>query len=110
MAHEHEALSTIFLTTTSQVVHIGPCIIHACLLSGDGGNVNAQIFDGQNANGVEKFHLEALSGTTFGWSSADGVLFHKGIYITVGDANAHTMVEYHGIKKGGFPPIIEQEN
>lgn len=108
MLEEAGELSEQILVTADTLIHIGPCIFHGCLLAADGGNDDAQIFDGTNSNGEERFHLEALSGTTFGWRSTDGVLFHKGIYVVVKDSNAHVMVEYHPIKLGGPPhPVVE---
>ncbi len=88
-------LSIITLVTVTGLVHIGPCIFHACLLAADGGNTDAQIFDSITGNANERFHLEALSGTTFGWRSTDGVFFHQGIYVVVESSEAHVMLEYH---------------
>lgn len=101
-------LSRVHLTIVTGLIHIGPAIVHAVLLAADAANEDAQVFDSTNANAGETFHIEALSGTTFGWSSPAGVLFHKGIYVVVKDTGAHLMIEYHPIKKGVFPEIIEE--
>ena len=95
-----DSLSSFILVTVDGVIHIGPCIFHSCLLAADGANEDAQIFDSVSGNANEKFHLEAISGTTFGWRSTDGILFHQGIYVKVKDTGAHVMIEFHPLKLG----------
>lgn len=96
MSHEDPFdLSRLDIVTVNGVIHIGPCIIHAVLVAGDGANGDAQVFDSVSGNANEKFHIEALSGTTFGWSSTDGVKFFQGIYVIVNANTTHVMIEYH---------------
>ena len=82
------------LTTTSRVLYKGRCKVHSILVAGDGANGDSQVFDGENSDGDEKFHIEALSGTTALWLSSEGVNFMKGIYIAVNAATTHVTVEY----------------
>lgn len=75
-------------TNTSRVIYKGPCIIRCIMLAGDGANVDCQVYDGVNAQGKMRAHIEALSGTTFHFDPPGGVLFRTGLYIAVNAANA----------------------
>ncbi len=78
-----KADSRIEFTKTSRVIFVGPCFVEDLMLSGDGAQADCQVYEGQNANGDLKVHLEALSGTTFNFNHPGGVLFRKGLYIAV---------------------------
>lgn len=74
-------------TDTSRIIHSGPCIVRAVHIAADGANADCQVYDGLNALGKLKAHLEALSGTSYNWMPGDGTDFDFGIYIVV---NANT--------------------
>lgn len=104
----HESLSDLIHVAVTGLIHIGPSVFHGVIVSGEGADANAQVYDGTNANAEELFHIEAVSKTTFGWRSTDGVLFHKGIYVVVNASTTHVMIEYHPIRLGGDGRVIQE--
>lgn len=82
-------------TNTSRCLYKGPCDVCSVMLAADGANSDCQVYDGTNAHGELKAHLEALSGTTFSWLHPHRVQFHTGIYIAVNAANAKVTVTFH---------------
>lgn len=100
--------SRIDLITVTGILHIGRCILHAVLLAGDGANADCQVSDSSDGNTNEKFHIESLSGTTFGWRSTDGVIFDRGIYITVNASTSHVMIEWHPVKRTLDPGLATE--
>ncbi len=84
-------------TNTSRVIHIGPCEVDDVLLAGDGANADCQVYDGVNAQGELKVHIESLSGTSFGWSPTHHANFLYGIYIAVNANTAKVTVMYKPI-------------
>ena len=81
-------------TNTSRCLFVGPLVFKSCNLAGDGANADCQIYDGLNANGELKGHLESLSGTTFHLDVNGGVLFRTGLYISVNAATSKVTVVY----------------
>lgn len=81
-------------TNTSRVIYKGPLVICCVMLAGDGANADCQVYDGVNANGQLKAHIEALSGTTFHWGPNPGVKFEQGLYIAVNDVTSKVTVTY----------------
>jgi len=79
--------STSRYTYASRVLHKGPVDFFGMIVAGDGANADCQIYDGLNTSGELKAHIEALSGTTFGWNPPVKLRFHYGIYVVV---NANT--------------------
>ena len=108
MGAEHESLSELYLFTGEEIVHKGPCILHCFLLAADGGAAEADIYDGENANAERRIHLEALSGTTFGWRSTDGIKFYNGIFVATTATNGVVMVEYHPVILDTKPRVIKE--
>lgn len=88
-------------TNTSRIIHKGPLKICCVLLAADGNNEDCQIYDGENANGELKCHLESLSGTSFSWGPGLGVKFHNGLYIAVRSATSKVTVTYTPLSRGG---------
>lgn len=86
------------LVTGSTVVHIGPCEVFAVSLAGDGGNAECDVYDGVNANGERKGHIEVLSGTTFHICLAAQTKFLYGIYVVATATYGIVMVEYKPLK------------
>lgn len=82
------------LTNTSRVIHRGPCLITAFLVTGDGAAGEADIFDGVSDLGEHKCRINVLSGTTFHWCLPNPVDFDKGIYIKVDAATTFVTVCY----------------
>ncbi len=75
--------SIIEYTNTSRVIFVGPCILKVVNVAGDGANGDVQVYDGVNATGTIKAHMEVLTGTTFHLDTDGGVLFRQGVYIAV---------------------------
>lgn len=81
-------------TNTSRIIHSGPCIVKSVHLGADGANADCQVYDGLNTSGKLKAHLEALSGTSYGWVPGDGTDFDQGIYIVVNAATTKVSVTF----------------
>lgn len=82
-------------TNTSRVIYKGPMKLCCVMLAGDGSNADCQVYDGENVHGELKAHIEALSGTTFGWYPPYGVKFDNGLYIAVSATSAKVTASYH---------------
>lgn len=108
MLEEHEALSELYLVTGSEIVHKGPSILHGFLLAADGGAAAADIYDGVNSQAEKRIHLEALSGTTFGWRSTDGIKLYNGIYVETTATFGVIMLEYHPMRLDTKPILIKE--
>lgn len=67
----------------SEVAYVGPCLVASVIITGDGGGADADIYDGVSDRDEWKAHLEALSGTTFGWDPGCTTDFDKGIYVKI---------------------------
>ncbi len=85
------------LVNTTRLVFIGPCLVAGIAVSGDGAGADCDVYDGQNDKADKKFHLEALSGTTFGVEYHKDVLFRKGIYIAVNAGTTSVMIAYRPV-------------
>ncbi len=81
-------------TNTSRVIFIGPCTVNNVHLAADGANADCQVYDGLNAQGKLKAHIESLSGTSFDWDPHEGIEFHLGIYIVVNAVTSKVTVTY----------------
>ena len=81
-------------TNTSRLIHSGPCIVKTVHVAGDGGDVDAQVYDGLNTSGKLKAHIEALSGTSYTWRPGDGTDFDYGLYIAVKDTKTKVTVTF----------------
>ena len=81
-------------TNTSRVLFVGPCVVTNVHLGADGAQADCQVYDGVNAQGELKAHIEALSGTSFDWDPHDGVDFNYGIYIAVNAATSKVTVTF----------------
>ena len=86
-------------TNTSRIIHSGPLEICCVLLAADGNNEDCQVYDGLNASGELKCHLESLSGTSFSWGPGLGVKFNTGLYIAVRSATSKVTVTYKPLKR-----------
>ncbi|MBA7494510.1 hypothetical protein ES702_05086 [subsurface metagenome] len=81
-------------TNTSRVIHKGPCIVACVMMAADGANADCQVYDGVNDKGKQKAHIEAVTGTTFGWCPGKPTDFDNGIYIAVNAATSKVTVTY----------------
>lgn len=81
-------------TSTSRVIHKGPCIVKSVHIAGDGEAADAQVYDGENSKGEFKAHLEVVQSTSYTWRPGDGTDFDYGIYIVVSGSGAKVTVTY----------------
>lgn len=86
-------------TDVSSVIHTGPAKVCCVILAADNNNADCQVYDGESSNGKQKTHLEALSGTTFGWGPGVGVTFHNGIYVVCSSTAAKVTVTYEPLAR-----------
>ena len=94
---EDKSFSDIGMTdyvNASTRIYEGRAIVESVTMAGDGANGDCQIYDGQDANGEIKAHLEALSGTTSSWNPGRGARFDRGIYIAVNAATTKVSITY----------------
>ena len=82
-------------TNESRVFHVGPCAVDSIMLAADGATTDCEVFDGVNDKAELKFHIEAISGTTFGWSAMHHANFKYGIYVKLLNANAKVTVMFN---------------
>jgi len=82
------------LTNTSRCIHKGPCLVTGFSVCGAGGNAEADIYDGENANGNHKFRVFVLDDTTFSWPLSHPVDFDNGIYIKVKSDRTYVTICY----------------
>lgn len=82
------------LINANTLVIIGPCVISKVVISADGVAGDADIYDGLNDNMEKKYHLEALSGTTFGLPLARDELFSHGVYVKVNASTTSVMLSF----------------
>jgi len=85
-------------TAKSRLIHKGPLKFCCAMLAADGANSDCQVYDGESANDDLKAHVEAISGTTFGWAPPGGVKFHKGLYVAL-SANAKVTVTFTPVSR-----------
>lgn len=81
-------------TAANRVLFRGPCKFLDVICAGDGANADCQIYDGVNANGELKAHIESLSGTTFGWMPPHHIHFFHGIYVVVNASTTKVTVTF----------------
>lgn len=93
-------ISTAEMVNSTQVIHIGPVFVYSVIISGDGANADADIYDGENDKAERKFHLEALSGTTNPAPANSKIRFNKGIYIKVNAATTFVTVIFRPLEPG----------
>lgn len=84
-------------THISRCLCVGPCIVRCVMLAGDGANADCQVYDGVNAQGKLKAHIESLSGTTFHIDPPGGVLFRNGLYVAVNAATAKVTATFEPV-------------
>lgn len=81
-------------TTTSRVLHRGPCKVYDVMVAGDGAAADCQVYDGVSDNDELKAWIEAVSGTTFHWDPPRSVNFHQGLYVKVNTNTTHVTVTF----------------
>lgn len=86
-------------TNTSRVLFRGACLVYNVHLAADGAGADCQVYDGVNAQGTLKAHIESLSGTSFDWDPDKGVHFHTGIYIAVNASTSKVTVTFSPLGK-----------
>jgi len=82
---------------TNRLLYIGPCKLNRVTIAGDGAGGDLQVYDGSSAKDKQILHLEILTGTTFEWTSRNGISISFGIYIVVNAATTKYAVEYEVI-------------
>lgn len=88
-------------TDVSRVIHTGPVKVCCVTLAADGAAADCQIYDGESSNGRQVTHIEALTGTTFGWGPGVGVEFHNGIYVVCSSTAAKVTVTFEPLSRKG---------
>jgi len=81
-------------TNASKLIHSGPCIVKSVHLAGDGEAADAQVYDGVDAFGKLKAHLEVTQGKSYTWRPGDGTDFDRGLYIGVSGSGAKVTVTF----------------
>lgn len=76
------------------IVHIGPCLLTGITVSSDTGAGSVDVYDGQNAHGELKAHIEVIANTTFGVKLMYPADFDRGIFIDVNDKTTHVMIQF----------------
>ena len=77
--------------TNSVVAEIN-VVVAGIILTAEGGNSGARIYEGVNGSGTLRFRLLAIDGTTVPLTFEPSVLFDRGMYIELDDANANVTV------------------
>lgn len=85
--------------TSSQLVYDGPVAVSGLILSGDGANADAQIYDGVNSQGKEVVHLEAKSGETTPVPFSKPMFLERGLYVAVNATTSKLTVLYQIISR-----------
>ncbi|KKM23096.1 hypothetical protein LCGC14_1618680 [marine sediment metagenome] len=91
-------------TNKSRLIFTGPCLVKTVHVAGDGAVGDCQVYDGQNANGELKAHIEVLSGTSYEWRPGDGTGFEQGIYIVVNASTTKVTVTFEPKARKGYIP------
>lgn len=81
-------------TYESGRIYAGRAIVESVTLAAEGADGYCQIYDGEDANGKQKAHLTALSGTTVNWQPGRGARFDRGIYIAVNAVTTKVSITY----------------
>jgi len=87
-------IGTSEYTSSSRVIHKGPCIVKAVHVAADGVPGVCQVYDGLNDLGVLKAWIEGYQGMSYTWRPGDGTDFDLGIYIAVDAATTKVTVTY----------------
>lgn len=87
-------IATSEYTNTSGIINLGPCIVKAVHIAGDGENADAQVYDGFNTSGKLKAHLEVAENNSYTWRPGDGTDLDYGLYIAVSGSGAKVTVTY----------------
>lgn len=82
------------ITNSSRIIHKGPAIITGLEVSGKGGDVECNLYDGESVSGDLKAKILAVNKTTTEWSLTHPVDFDKGIYIKVSSDKCWVTVCY----------------
>ena len=101
------AEATLINSTAGRILSRGPTWFFNATIAGDGVNGDGDVYDGTNTNEEKKYHLEALSGTTFVTGIHSPILFHRGVFAVVNASTTFMTVVWRPasleeIKKGEF--------
>lgn len=83
------------LVTASRVVHRGPALVVALSMSGSGATPDGQVYDGVNANGVEKIDLRCVINETVSPRLGPGIMCYTGIYVAVDAVTTYLTITYY---------------
>jgi len=87
-------IATSEYTTTSRLIHSGPCIvkcIHVWTPEGGGG---CNVYDGYNTSGTLKAHVQPLANSSYTWRPGEGTDFDQGLYLELSGAGNKVTVTY----------------
>ncbi len=87
------------LHQVSGVIFKGPVWLDSLSIAADGAVGSCTLYEGANATGEEKAHLDVLSGTSFQLDMKPPVLLERGMYLTVAETSSHVMIAYHPADK-----------
>jgi len=87
-------VSHLVMHNSDMLIHIGPCLLTGVTVSGDGASGSCELYDGLDAAGDHKIHLEVLTGVSFGIKMMYPADFDKGLYLAVGESTTYVMVQY----------------
>lgn len=86
--------------STSMNIFKGKAIVESVTVSACGANAECKIYDGEDANGKQKVHIDALSGTTEYWRPGRGARFDRGIYVGVNASTTKVSITYTDVGNG----------
>ena len=81
-------------TTTSRLIHSGPCIVKSVHIFTPEGGGGCNVYDGLNINGKLKAHIDPLANSSYTWRPGDGTDFDYGLYIELSGAGNKVTVTY----------------
>lgn len=81
-------------TTTSRLIHSGPCIVKSVHVSCAVAGGNCSVYDGVNTSGNFKAYMALTANTSYTWRPGDGTDFDYGLYISVNAATTRVTVTY----------------
>lgn len=86
---------TAEITNTSRIINRGECLLASVLLSADGANGEADIYDGFGDAGQHVAKLKMTDGLSQDWSLKHPVYLRRGLYVKVNAATTYVTVVFN---------------
>lgn len=80
---------------TEKLLFRGPALIVSMQITEEGSKGSVLIYDGANANGVEKARLRAVQNYCFSPYIRGGIECLTGIYVVPNDENTYLRIEFY---------------